>query len=169
MNREQAKKIQKHLLEAAKAYRKAEAAIVEVGDDGRKLFAEPLVTAVFQLHFKLLRLIYKRFPDLEPPGPPPTISSTLRWEDVSLPSSVLAADLDRVIFSVVKPQWRKLAMILHSAVEKVEEEKALAAPVDFEVFAARIQVLVDVDLLEAQGNLQMWGHSEVRLKDRSVN
>lgn len=99
MNREQAKKIHKHLLDAAAAFRRAEAAIVDVGDDGRKLFADPLVTAVFHLQFKLLRLIYKRFPDLEPPGRPATIDSTLRWEDVSLPSSVLETDLDRVIFS----------------------------------------------------------------------
>ncbi|RYR96034.1 hypothetical protein DLS57_12925, partial [Staphylococcus pseudintermedius] len=76
MNREQAKKIHKHLLDAAAAFRRAEAAIVDVGDDGRKLFADPLVTAVFHLQFKLLRLIYKQFPDLEPPGRPATIDST---------------------------------------------------------------------------------------------
>ncbi|UPJ58629.1 hypothetical protein [Bradyrhizobium sp. 192] len=169
MNREQAKKIHKHLLDAAAAFRRAEAAIVEVGDDGRRLFAEPLVTAVFHLQFELLRLIYKRFPDLEPPGPPATIHSRLRWEDASLPSSVLETDLDRVIFSVMEPRWQKVAMVLYRAVERVEKEEALAAPVDFEVFAARIQALVDSDLLEAQGNLQMWGHSEVRLKDGAVN
>lgn len=169
MNREQAKKIHKHLLDAAAAFRRAEAAIVDVGDDGRKLFAEPLITAVFHLQFKLLRLIYKRYPDLEPPGRPPTIDSTLRWENVFLPSSVLETDLDRIIFSVMKPRWQKVAMVLYCAVEKVEKEEALAAPVDFEVFAARIQALVEADLLEAQGNLQMWGRSEVRLKDRSVN
>ncbi|MBR0968889.1 hypothetical protein JQ554_33135 [Bradyrhizobium diazoefficiens] len=169
MNREQAKKIHKHLLDAAAAFRRAEAAIVDVGDDGRKLFAEPLVTAVFHLRFKLLRLIYNQFPDLEPPGPPATIDSTLRWEDVSLPPSVLETDLYRVIFSVMKSRWQKVAMVLYRAVERVEKEEALAAPVDFEAFAARIQALVEADLLEAQGNLQIWGHSEVRLKDRSVN
>ena len=136
MNREQAKKISKHLLDAAAAFRRAEAAIVEVGDDGRKLFAEPLVTAVFHLQFKLLRLIYKRYPDLEPPPPPAEIDSTLRWEDVSLPPTVLETDLDRVLFSVMKPRWQKVAMVLYCAVEKVENEEALAAPVDFEVFAA---------------------------------
>jgi hypothetical protein len=121
------------------------------------------------LRFKLLRLIYNQFPDLEPPGPPATIDSTLRWEDVSLPPSVLETDLDRVIFSVMKSRWQKVAMVLYRAVERVEKEEALAAPVDFEAFAARIHALVEADLLEAQGNLQMWGHSEVRLKDRSVN
>jgi hypothetical protein len=35
MKREQAKKIHKHLLDAAAAFRRAEAAIVDVGDDGR--------------------------------------------------------------------------------------------------------------------------------------
>jgi hypothetical protein len=169
MNREQAKKIHQHLLEASAAFRRAEDAIVEVGDDGRNLFAEPLVTAVFHLQFKLLRLIYKRYPDLQPPDPPATIDSTLRWEDVSLPSSVLETDLDRVIFSVMKPRWQKVAMVLYRAVEKVEKEEALAAPVEFEVFAARIQALVEADLLEAQGDLQFWTRSEVRLKDRSVN
>lgn len=168
MNREQARKIQKYLLDAAAAFRQAEAAIVDVGDDARKLFAEPLVTAVFHLHFKLLRLIYKRFPDLEPPPPPATIDSTLRWEDVSLPSSVLETDVDRILFSVLKPQWRKVAMVLYCAVEKVEQGE-LAAPIDYEVFAARIQALAEADLLDAQGDLQMWGRSEVKLKDRSIN
>ncbi len=166
MNREQAKKIHQHLLDAAAAFRRAEAAIVDVGDDGRKLFAEPLVTAVFHLQFKLLRLIYKRFPDLEPPPPPAIIDSTLRWEDVSLPPSVLETDVDRIIFSVMKPRWQKVAMVLFCAAEKVEE---LGSPIDCEVFAARIQALVEADLLDAQGDLQVWGRSEVRLKDRSVN
>ncbi|MCK1651896.1 hypothetical protein IVA88_10655 [Bradyrhizobium sp. 149] len=168
MNREEAKKIHKHLLDAAAAFRRAEAAIVDVGDDGRKLFAEPLVTAVFHLRFKLLRLIYKRFPDLEPPPPPATIHSTLRWEDVSLPASVLETDVDRIIFSVMKTRWQKVAMVLYRAIEKVEEGE-LAAPVDYDVFAARIQALAEADLLDAQGDLQVWDRSEVRLKDRSVN
>ncbi|MET4291802.1 hypothetical protein ABIB06_002769 [Bradyrhizobium sp. LB8.2] len=168
MNREQAKKIHKNLLDAAAAFRRAEAAIVDVGDDGRKLFAEPLVTAVFHLQFKLLRLIYKRHPDLEPPLPPATIDSTVRWEEVSLPPSVLETDIDRIIFSVMKPRWQKVAMVLYCAAEKVEEGE-LGAPIEYEVFAARIQALVEADLLDAQGDLRVWTRSEVRLKDRSVN
>lgn len=59
-------------------------------------------------------------------------------------------------------------MVLYRAIEKVEEGE-LAAPVDYDVFAARIQALAEADLLDAQGDLQVWDRSEVRLKDRSVN
>ena len=72
----------------------------------------------------------------------------------------------RIIFSVMKPRWQKVAMVLYSAVEKNEE---LGSPIDFDVFAARIQALVEADLLDAQGDLQVWDRSEVRLRDRSVN
>ncbi len=141
---------------------------MDLGDSGRKLFAEPLVTAVFHLHFKLLRLIYKQFPDLEPPLPPARIDSTLRWEDVSLPPSVLTTDVDRIIFSVMKTRWQKVAMVLYCAAEKVEQGE-LAASIDYEVLAARIQALAEADLLDAQGDLRVWGRSEVKLKDRSIN
>ena len=33
-----------------------------------------------------------------------------------------------------------------------------------EMFAARVQVLVEADRLESQGDLRKWRHSEVRLK-----
>jgi hypothetical protein len=81
---------------------------------------------------------------------------------------VLETDIDRIIFSVMKPRWQKVAMVLYCAAEKVEEGE-LGAPIEYEVFAARIQALVEADLLDAQGDLRVWTRSEVRLKDRSVN
>ena len=43
------------------------------------------------------------------------------------------------------------------------EEPAL--PIRGEVIAARLRALADSDRIEGIGDLRMWGHSEVRLKD----
>jgi hypothetical protein len=117
------------------------------------------------LHSKLLAEIYDQYPDLEPPfdgREVPTITSRLRWEQVRLPPSVSAADIDAVILSVMIPQWQKMAMVVSRALKRCEE---LALPIRGEALAARIQVLAKSGRLEDIGDLRKWGHSEVRLKD----
>ena len=91
----------------------------------------------------------------------PTVSSTLRWEDVRLPSSITEADIDGIIFSCLQPQWRKTAMIVGRARVRCKE---LSLPVESEVLGARIQALAEADLLDHQGDLRYWRFSEVRLK-----
>ena len=91
---------------------------------------------------------------------PPRVSSTLRWEDVRLPDSVVLSDLDELILSVMKPAWRKTAMVIAMTSEQCE---ALDMPLDEKVIGARIAALADAGCIDSQGDLSMWRHSEVRL------
>jgi len=162
MTRDQAEEIHRHLLDAAKAMSRAEAAMGELGSDDRKAFGRPLVELSGSLHFGLLGTIYRQFPDLEPPPTEvPTIDSELRWDQVCLPASVTEPDLDKMIFSLLQPQWRKVAMILVRADEYCKER---AWPVDYEIVAARIQALAEADRLDHQGDLRKWRFSEVRIR-----
>jgi Protein of unknown function len=91
----------------------------------------------------------------------PAISSSLTWDQVSLPPSVTEADLDGIIFSVLKPQWQKTAMTVVRAMKRCEER---GLPIGDEAIAARLQALADSDRIEGIGDLRYWRHSEVRLK-----
>jgi hypothetical protein len=95
----------------------------------------------------------------------PHISSTLHWNDVLLPKSVILADLDAMILSTVQPNWRKMAAIVGTVMTQYE---ARSVPLSAEIIAARIQVLAEWNRIEAQGNLQMWRHSEVRLNQDNL-
>jgi hypothetical protein len=96
-----------------------------------------------------------------PTGEVPTIDSTLRWDEVDLPSSITESDLDGVIFSVMRPQWRKTAMILIKASGQCRER---SWPSDLEVITARIQALAEAGRIDHQGELRYRRFSEVRLK-----
>jgi len=162
MARQQAAKIHEHLLDAARAIRRANDVLFDFNKETRKTFAEYICCIDSDLHFGMLPIIYDQFPDLKPiPNEIPEICSTLLWEDARLPPSVTEADVDGVIFSVLKPQWRKTLAIVGLALEKCKE---LGWPIEDEVLAARIEVLADDDRIEYQGYLRYWRHSEVRLK-----
>jgi len=92
----------------------------------------------------------------------PVISSTLRWEDVSLPASVSEADLDGIILSVMISRLQKVAFIIGKALERCRE---LDWPIDADILSARIQALAESNRIEGAGDLRKWRHSEVRLKD----
>jgi hypothetical protein len=161
MTREQAEEIQRHLLDASHATGRAGAALCGLDDDERRALALPMAQISY-LCFDLLALIYKQFPELEPPSSEvPTINSELCWDEVTLPSSVTERDLDEMIFAVLKPQWQKMAAVLLGAHEHCEKQ---AWPIEAEVVAARIQALADDDLIEHQGDLRYWRFSEVRQK-----
>lgn len=91
----------------------------------------------------------------------PHVSSTLTWSEVRLPPSVTEADLDLVIFSVLKKDWRKTVMVISKTRDSYE---ARSIPLDLEIVGARIQALANAARIESQGNLSMWRHSEVRLR-----
>jgi hypothetical protein len=74
---------------------------------------------------------------------------------------VTESDVDAILFSVLKPQWRKVAAILVRAEEQCAERDL---QISYEVFAARIKALADSDRIEAAGDLRKWRYSEVRLK-----
>jgi hypothetical protein len=62
------------------------------------------------------------------------------------------AEIDRIIFSVMKPQWRKMAMIVGQTPVECRE---IGLPVSDEVVAARIQALADRGSFENHGDLRM--------------
>ncbi|MBO4222759.1 DUF3658 domain-containing protein [Bradyrhizobium neotropicale] len=162
MNREQAEEIHEHLLDVVESLERAEGAISTLGEEARRMFASGLGAAGDAVYYELLFVLYKKFPDLRPPDKePPHILSTLRWEEVSLPSSISEADIDRIIFSVLHSQWRKTAAIIGWALDRCGE---LGLVVSDEVLAARLGALAEADCIESQGDLRMWRHSEVRKK-----
>jgi hypothetical protein len=162
MDRDQADEIHRHLQAAARAIDRAEMTIFDLGKEGRKAFADPLGNVVHALHFELLPVIYEQFPDMRPRGAEAAITSTLRWDQVRLPSSVTEADVDAIILSAVSSRAQKVGMVVIRALKRVEE---LGLPISDEVLAARIQVLVEAGRLEGAGDLRKWYNSEVRLKD----
>jgi hypothetical protein len=86
----------------------------------------------------------------------------LRWKDVTLPKSVSEADLDAIIFSTLTSRRRKAAWVIGTAVTHCEEH---GLPVNDEILGARIEALAESGRIEAFGDLRLWGHSEVKLKD----
>ena len=164
MDRMQAADIAKHLHDAAEAIDRASAVILTLEQQDRAALAGPLGDIGSALHFELLRAVYKRYPDLRPPSDEePVIDSDLRWENVVLPTSVSAADLDQLIFSALDPNWRKTARVVSDLLKRC---KALAWPIDAEMLAARVQALAEAGRIESAGDLRAWRHSEVRLAGR---
>jgi len=91
----------------------------------------------------------------------PVISSTLRWEEVSLPASISEADLDQIIFAAMTSRLRKTAMVIGNALKRCEE---LGLPINDEILGARLRALAEADRIDSAGDLRKWRHSEVRLK-----
>jgi hypothetical protein len=163
MNEDQAAERQVHLRAAAEALARAEAVIfINLDKDGRIAFIEPLSKLTWALHTEVLPIIYGRFPNLEPPGEIPSISSHLTWDQVQLPRGISEADIDAIIFSIMKPQWRKVAMVIGESLDRCRE---LRLDVSDEAFGARILELAEADRIESVGDLRTWRFSEVRLKD----
>jgi hypothetical protein len=165
MRREQAVRINDHLLDALEALEKAEMAIADLAQQERLRFDDLLDEILLDLHEKLLVPIYEQHPDLEPPEAdenPFRLGSDLVWDEVRLPPSVTEDQLDEIIFQLLKPRWQKTAMLVIRAIERCRE---LGLPIDDEVIAARLKLLSDSDRIEGIGDLRIWTHSEVRLKD----
>lgn len=161
MDRNRATEIQKHLLEASDALDRVTEAMFKLDKDERKVFAEILFEVHDALHFGLLRTLYNGHPELRPPEEQPHISSTLLWEEVSLPDSISEADIDAVIFEVLTPKLQKTAMVIGKCIQRCQ---ALAMPLSNEIIGARILALAKAGRIEGAGDLRMWRHSEVRLR-----
>ena len=84
--------------------------------------------------------------------------------------ATLAAQIDRKISDVLENGfWRKTAFVLASVTHDLEDRQIMTAPE--EVFE-RVLSLCASGLLESQGVLTQWRHSELRLKlshDSEVN
>mgnify|MGYP000010996623 FL=1 len=161
MDRDRAAEIQKHLLEASDALDRVTEAMFKLDKDERKAFAEILFEVHDALHFGLLRALYEEHPELRPPDEPPHISSTLRWKDVSLPDSVSEADIDAAIFAALTPRFQKTATAIAKAFHNCQER---AMAISYEMLGARIVALGKAGRVEGTGDLRMWRHSEVRLR-----
>jgi hypothetical protein len=162
MDKMQAKKIRRHLLALERAGHKARAAIFELDKEERQIFSKPLFDLEYRIHFEMLELVYTQHPELRPPPVPPTICSDLRWKDVTLPKSVSVADLDAIIFSILTSRRQKAARVIGIATNHCREHNL---PINDEIFGARIEALGKLGRIEHFGDLRLWGHSEVKLKD----
>ena len=164
MKRDQAARIHNHLVDAYKALDKARMAIAGLGKAERLALDGRLCAIFVNLEENLLQPIYQQYPDLEPAeieSEPPMVSSELTWSEVRLPPSVTEHQLDELIFSLLTPRWQKTAMLLARA-ERCEK---LGLPISDEMIAARLRMLSESGRIEGVGDLRMWRHSEVRLKD----
>jgi hypothetical protein len=124
MNREQAVRIQKHLLDANVALDRARVAIAGLGKEERLRLDGSLREVVAALQLDLLAPIHDQYPDLEPPALDeeiPTIISDLTWDQVRLPPSLTEADFDGIIFSLLKPRWQKTAMVVLLVAKRCQE------------------------------------------------
>jgi len=162
MDKKQAKKIQRHLFAIDNAIDKAFAAIRQLSKEDRRPFIHALGELGSRLHFEVLELVYREHPELRPPPVPPTISSNLRWKDVKLPKSVSEADLDAIIFSILTSRRQKTARVVGRAATHCREHNL---PINDEIFGARIEALGKSGRIEGFGDLRLWGHSELKLKD----
>jgi hypothetical protein len=165
MTRDQAEEVQRHLLDADSAMDRARRAIAGLGKEDRVRFDGLLAGVIAALQSEVLATIYDQHPDLEPPveeKEEPFINSELRWDQVRLPTSISEADIDAVIFAVMKPRWRKVALVVVTALDRCRK---LGLQVSDEALAARIQVLARSGRIEDVGDLRKWRFSEVRLKD----
>ncbi|WP_234684271.1 DUF3658 domain-containing protein [Bradyrhizobium monzae] len=165
MKREQAVWINHQLQEAYAALDRARIAIADLGKAERIKLEDSFYGIVGALEDELLQPIYAQHPDLEPPKPdrePYTYICEVTWDEVQLPPGVTEQRLDEIIFSIMKPTWRKTAAIVTRVMDRCKE---LGLAVEGEVIAARLKVLSDSDRIEGIGNIQSWLHSEVRLKD----
>ena len=161
MDRKQAAGIKKHMLKAADAITRATNIIAALDGKDREVLTAPLLEIIGALHFKLLREVYSRYPDLRPPEPDRSMIDTARrWEDIVLPGSVSETDLDSAIFSALSSRWQKTAVVLTKVLQRC---KTLGLPVDLQVLGARIQALAEADRLEGEGDLRKWRYSELRL------
>lgn len=164
MDRERAAEIQKHLLDADRAIDRARRAIAGLPKADRVRLDDPAREALGVLHLQLLGAIYEEHPDLKPPdndAGTPEINSTLRWDQVRLPAHISEGDVDAIIFSVMRPHWRKVAMVVGQARDRCEQ---LGIPLSYEELAARLPVLAEAGRIEDAGDLRKWRYSEVRLK-----
>jgi hypothetical protein len=159
MDRMQAAEIFEHLFDAARELDEARAVASAFAAQDES--AASLEDFIVKLNSELIEALFGRFPGLMSFEEFPAISSTLTWDQVTLPESVSEADIDQMIFSMLRSHWQKTAMIIGRSLELCRER---SLPITAEVFGARIQALADSDSIEVRGDPRKWGHSEVRLE-----
>ena len=163
MDKKQAAEIQKHAFDILTLVGEIEMIVPAANKEERLRFGSQLSDVIMAVRFGMLGDIYELFPELRANDKEeePHVSSFLKWTDVTLPKSVTAGDLDEIIFLVLKRNWLKTGRIITDTATICKDR---LMPIDYEVIGARIQFLADQGRIESQGNLSMWRHSEVRLR-----
>jgi len=136
MDQEQATEIFEHLFEAAIELDEARAAASALAAQDEN--GASLEEFIVKLNSELIEALFEKFPGLTTFREFPAISSTLRWDQVRLPSSVTEGDIDAIIFSVMKPVFQKVAMVV---VQSLKRCKTLGLPISNEMVAARLRML----------------------------
>ncbi|MGA3346639.1 MAG: DUF3658 domain-containing protein [Terracidiphilus sp.] len=75
--------------------------------------------------------------------------------------------IDTAVLAVAKPSWKKVAMIIVEAADKLGK-KSPDTDEDYQRVANRIEALVRDGRLEARGNTKEWRSSEVRRPNRDT-
>jgi len=81
---------------------------------------------------------------------------------------VPAAKLDRLLLSFCVPHWRKVARVIGSTMQSLDESGVQTTGGIADKLDERMQHLVSSGQLEAQGNIKRWRYSEVRLPGETV-
>jgi hypothetical protein len=169
MNWEQASRIVGHLRDAADALERASQSFSGFSKEEQlrpgNLLGKvmDILRSIVTLQSEVLAAAYAQRPDLEPPYEDqeiPVVNSELRWDQVHLPPSISEKDVDEIIFSVLKPSWQKVALVVGLAQRRCGE---VGLTIANEAIAARLQALAESGLIEGFGDLRQWRFSEVRL------
>ena len=91
------------------------------------------------------------------PDPPLTSEQGQR---VGQPKEEEIKEIDSALLSNVNPQWQKVAMVVARAMESCAGR---IPPVPDLFYGQRVRLLVELGLLESQGDLASMRFSEVRL------
>jgi hypothetical protein len=164
MDRDNAERLISYLEDAEGALQRALRAASGFPKDQRLEFSELLYQAIAALNSDVWKPIYDAYPDLAPEYEslePPTIDSELTWDEVRLEPPLTAADVDDILFPLLRSDWQKVLRVLFNARDSCNIQRESFS---YKVLAARLRDLADRNEIEGIGDLRMWGHSEVRLK-----
>ena len=78
-----------------------------------------------------------------------------------------AALLDEVILSLCLPRWQKVARVIGDA-DRDERLASINSEERMDAIAERIATLVGTGKLDANGDLEQWRASEIRLTEASA-
>ncbi len=76
--------------------------------------------------------------------------------------TMTSSQIDDAVLAVAQPSWRKVAMIIVKATDRLGSDLPEGDD-GHHLVAQRIGALVSAGRLIAQGDITLWRHSEVRL------
>jgi hypothetical protein len=73
--------------------------------------------------------------------------------------------VDEAILEHCRPTFLKVARVIYDAAQAL----GFSTEAKFQVIANRIKALVRADRLESAGDLDRWGYSEIRLREKRAS